>query len=119
VVLVLQNLTAYGLFDITFWLNSLTQLSALLAEKHDKPVALPVVDLAMLSGSGLCGVDGRQINVLMKQRWNDNWQGKSKLQGGKRVPVQVEYPLSEIPKPENLQNPKLFARRHEHSAVQM
>jgi hypothetical protein len=33
--------------------------------------------------------------------------------------LQVEYPLSEIPKTENLQNPKLFARRHEHSAGHM
>jgi hypothetical protein len=31
----------------------------------------------------------------------------------------VEYPLSEISKFENLQNPKLFASRHEHSAVHM
>jgi hypothetical protein len=33
--------------------------------------------------------------------------------------VEVEYPLSEILKSENLQNPKCFARWHEHSAVQM
>jgi hypothetical protein len=33
--------------------------------------------------------------------------------------VQVEYPLSKISKSENLQNPKLFARRHEYNAVQM
>jgi hypothetical protein len=33
--------------------------------------------------------------------------------------LQVEYPLPEIPKCENLQNPRLFVRRHEHNAVQM
>jgi hypothetical protein len=33
--------------------------------------------------------------------------------------IHAEYPLSDIPKSENLQNLKLSARRHEHNAVQM
>jgi hypothetical protein len=33
--------------------------------------------------------------------------------------LQVEYTLSEIRKSENLQNPKLFARRHAYNALEM
>jgi hypothetical protein len=33
--------------------------------------------------------------------------------------VRVQYRLSEIPKSENLQNPKLLARQHEHNGVQV
>lgn len=49
-------------------MNSLTYLGALLEQKHDRAAALLVVDIAMLSGSRLCSVDGREMNVLMRQR---------------------------------------------------